>query len=180
MTPLSSEWRHSWEWRHSTNAICLLKWRHSQQNDATLKNGAILGGRWPGLQSTYEKAKPIFGKPKPSFINCQEVKGEHQLQAAKLRDEILMFTPKNTGCSNHYDLKCSVEFLLQFHQSIKVSLQKLVALNLKIVKYLRRSRSSIRWCDGFTNLNLPNFKSFGTFGWKPDQYLLFHCLSVNH
>ena len=36
-------------------------------------------------QSTYEKAKPIFGKPKPSFINCQEIQVSHQLQAINLQ-----------------------------------------------------------------------------------------------
>ena len=29
----------------NSNEIYLLEWRHSQQSDATLKNGAILGGR---------------------------------------------------------------------------------------------------------------------------------------
>ena len=35
-------------------------------------------------QSTYGKAKPIFGKPKPSPISCQKLLGMHQLQTVKL------------------------------------------------------------------------------------------------
>ena len=45
-------------------------------------------------------------------------------------DEILMFTPKNTGCSNHYDLKCKYRIFM------KLEIQWLIFIDLQKFGYL--------------------------------------------